>query len=295
MSAGDPHAHRPDLWFPRGGMELRAVDSGPAEGEVIVLLHGFPQRTSSWDLVAPLLHAAGYRTLALDQRGYCESARPRGRRAYRLSELVGDVLALLDAAGVPTAHVVGHDWGAAVAWGVAGAHPDRIRSLTAVSVPHPAAFLKAMIASDQLLRSWYIGLFQLPFLPELLLTSAGPRPEKALAGMGMTPEMIERYRTEMVAAGAIPGGLGWYRALPFASPSGSTAPVRVPTTFVWSDRDPALGRGGAERTRDHVDADYRFVELSGVSHWIPDERPGELADAIVARARSTADGSDPGA
>ena len=295
MSTVDPHAYRPDLWFPRGGMELRAVDSGPAEGEVIVLLHGFPQRTSSWDLVAPLLHAAGYRTLALDQRGYCESARPRGRRAYRLSELVGDVVALLDAADAPAAHVVGHDWGAMVAWAMAAAHPERVRSLTAVSVPHPAAFLKAMIVSDQLLRSWYMAFFQLPFVPELLLSSSGPLPERALVGMGMTPEMIERYRDEMVASGAIPGGLGWYRALPFASPRATTTRVAVPTTFVWSDRDPALGRGGAERTRDHVDADYRFVELSGVSHWIPDERPGELADAIVARARSAADGSGSGA
>ncbi|KAA0918225.1 alpha/beta fold hydrolase [Dietzia sp. ANT_WB102] len=276
---------RPDLWFRRDGMELRAVDSGPDDGEAIVLLHGFPQRTSSWDLVVPLLHAAGYRTLALDQRGYCESARPRGRRAYRLSELVGDVIALLDAAGLADAHVVGHDWGAAVAWGVAGSHPDRVRTLTAVSVPHPAAFLQAMLTSDQLVRSWYIGLFQLPFLPELLLTSTGPRTEKALAGTGMTPEMIERYRREMVTAGAIPGGVAWYRALPFASPRGATAPVRVPTTYVWSDGDPALGRGGAERTRHHVDADYRFVELNGVSHWIPDERPVELADAIIARAK----------
>ena len=295
MSTVDPHAHRPDLWFPRGGMELRAVDSGPAEGEVIVLLHGFPQRTSSWDLVAPLLHAAGYRTLALDQRGYCESARPRGRRAYRLSELVGDVVALLDAADAPAAHVVGHDWGAMVAWAMAAAHPERVRSLTAVSVPHPAAFLKAMIVSDQLLRSWYMAFFQFPFVPELLLSSSGPLPERALVGMGMTPEMIERYRDEMVASGAIPGGLGWYRALPFASPRATTTRVAVPTTFVWSDRDPALGRGGAARTRNHVDADYRFVELSGVSHWIPDERPGELADAIVARARSAADGSGSGA
>ena len=276
---------RPDLWFRRDDMELRAVDSGPDDGEAIVLLHGFPQRTSSWDLVAPLLHAAGYRTLALDQRGYCESARPRGRRAYRLSELIGDVIALLDAAGLADAHVVGHDWGAAVAWGVAGAHPDRVRTLTAVSVPHPAALLQAMLTSDQLVRSWYIGLFQLPFLPELLLTSPGPRTGKALAETGMTPEMIERYQREMVTAGAIPGGLGWYRALPFASPRGATAPVRVPTTYVWSDGDPALGRGGAERTRRHVDADYRFVELAGVSHWIPDERPVELADAIIARAK----------
>ncbi|GAA3517013.1 alpha/beta fold hydrolase [Dietzia aurantiaca] len=274
-----------EIYVERGGMELRAVDAGPADGDPVVLLHGFPQRASSWDRVAPLLHADGMRTIALDQRGYCASARPRGRRAYRISELIGDVIALLDTAGLADAHVVGHDWGAAVAWGLAGNHPERVRSLTAVSVPHPAAFLKAMVVSDQLLRSWYIGFFQLPLLPELILTSAGPIPARALAGMGMTREMIERYRAEMVTDGAVRGGLGWYRALPFASPRGATARVRVPTTFVWSDNDAALGRGGAELTERYVDADYRFLELSGVSHWIPDERPTELAEAIVARAR----------
>ena len=97
--------------------------------------------------------------------------------------------------------------------------------------------------------------------------------------------MIERYRTEMVTAGALRGGLGWYRALPFAAPGEATARVTVPTTFVWSDDDAALGRGGAERSGDYVDADYRFVELNGVSHWIPDERPVELADAIVQQVR----------
>ncbi|WP_346995585.1 alpha/beta fold hydrolase [Dietzia sp. SLG310A2-38A2] len=270
--------------FSRGNLRFRAIDSGPADGEVVVLLHGFPQRTSSWDAVAPRLHAAGFRTLVLDQRGYCSTARPRGRRAYRLSELVGDVIALLDSADLPAAHVVGHDWGAAVAWGVAASHPDRVRSLTAVSVPHPAAFLRAMILSDQLLRSWYIGMFQLPWLPERLLTSHGDRPERALAAMGMTPEMIGRFRSEMVADGAVPGGLGWYRALPFTSPRKATARVRVPTTFVWSDHDPALGRGGAERTARFVDADYRFVEMNGASHWIPEERPVELAREIIARA-----------
>jgi len=275
-----------EIRFDRDGLRFRAIDSGPADGEAVVLLHGFPQRTSSWDEVVPHLHAAGLRTLVLDQRGYCETARPRGRRAYRLSELVSDVTALLDSAGLERAHVVGHDWGAAVAWGVAAAHPQRVRSLTAVSVPHPAAFLKAMVASDQLLRSWYIGFFQLPWLPEKVLTSSGRRPERALAGMGMTRPMIERFRREMVADGAIPGGLGWYRALPFASPKGSTARILVPTTFVWSDNDPALGRGGAERTAHYVDADYRFVEFSGVSHWIPDERPVELAEAIIDRART---------
>ncbi|WP_264888386.1 alpha/beta fold hydrolase [Dietzia sp. NCCP-2495] len=270
-------------------MELRAIDSGPPGGEPVVLLHGFPQRASSWDLVVPMLHADGLRTIALDQRGYCASARPRGRRPYRLTELVGDVLALLDHSGLSSAHIVGHDWGAAVAWGIAGNHPERVRSLTAVSVPHPTAFLKAMVTSDQLLRSWYMGFFQLPFIPELVLNSAGPLPVKALAGMGMTSEMIERYREEMVGAGAVRGGLGWYRALPFASPRGATARVTVPTTFVWSDDDPALGRGGAALTERFVDGDYRFVELSGVSHWIPEERPVELASAISRRVLGSAD------
>lgn len=295
---------REEITFYHGPLRFRAVVDGPVDGEPVVLLHGFPQRVSSWDAVAPQLHAAGFRTFALDQRGYCATARPRGRRAYRLSELVDDVVALLDAvadaspsrtvkngpdgpdgARPGSAHIVGHDWGAAVAWALAAAHPERVRTLTAVSVPHPAAFLRAMVRSDQLFRSWYMGFFQLPLVPERLLTSGGRVSERALARMGMSEEMIERFRREMVADGAVPGGLGWYRALPFVSPKASTAKVRVPTTFVWSDNDPALGRGGAERTSRFVDADYRFVEMPGVSHWIPEERPVELADAIIARAR----------
>lgn len=282
-----------ELFFDRGSLRFRAVVDGPEDGDPVVLLHGFPQRVSSWDAVAPLLHTAGFRTIALDQRGYFSGARPRGRRAYRLSELVDDVVALLDAEGSGSAHVVGHDWGAVVAWALASAHPGRVRSLTAVSVPHPAAFLRSMVTSDQLRRSWYIGFFQLPGIPERVLGSvgrrAGARPgslgEKALRGMGMTPEMVSRFGREMVEDGALPGGLGWYRALPFASPRGSTGRVRVPTTFVWSDGDAALGRGGAEQTSRFVDADYEFVELNGVTHWIPEERPADLAEAIIARVR----------
>src|SRR5699024_5511668 len=155
MSTGDTS----EITFARGPLRFRAVVAGPDDGEPVVLLHGFPQRVSSWDAVAPLLHEAGCRTIALDQRGYCATARPRGRRAYRLSELVGDVLALLDTlaaeGGSGTAHVVGHDWGAVVAWALAAAHPERVRTLVPVSVPPPAAFLRSMVTSDQLGRSWY--------------------------------------------------------------------------------------------------------------------------------------------
>src|SRR5262245_19601155 len=128
--------------FERDGLVFDVHDRGPLEGDLVVLLHGFPQSARCWDVLAPLLNAAGYRTLALDQRGYSARARPRGRLAYRLPELTGDVLALIAAAGPGDrkAHLVGHDWGAAVAWTLAATRPDAIATLTALSVPHPAAF-----------------------------------------------------------------------------------------------------------------------------------------------------------
>src|SRR3954451_6312569 len=157
--------------FQRNGLTFDVVDSGPADGAPAVLLHGFPQDCTAWDRVAPGLHQHGLRTLALDQRGYSPMARPRGRASYRLRETTADVLALLDAAGLRSAHVVGHDWGGVVAWALGAWHPDRVRTLTALSVPHPAAMAKAMVTSDQGLRSYYMGLFQLPLLPEGLLTA----------------------------------------------------------------------------------------------------------------------------
>lgn len=152
--------------FGRDGLVFDVVDRGPLDGEVVVLLHGFPQRASSWDLLAPLLHASGYRTLAPDQRGYSPRARPRGRFSYRMSQLTKDVVALIEAAEPGhKVHVVGHDWGAAVAWTVAAARPDAVATLTALSVPHPAAFMRALFTSRQFLLSWYMYVFQLALDP----------------------------------------------------------------------------------------------------------------------------------
>lgn len=140
----------------RDGLTFGVVDDGPLDGHPVVLLHGFPQGPSSWAPTVAALHERGFRTYALDQRGYAPGARPRGRRAYRVAELVADVVVLIDRIGGPVT-LVGHDWGAAVAWNVASRHPDRVAHLVAASVPHTAAFFASMVRSRQLLMSWYIG------------------------------------------------------------------------------------------------------------------------------------------
>lgn len=272
----------------RGGLVFDVRDQGPLEGEPVVLLHGFPERAGSWDQVARLLHEAGYRTLAMDQRGYSPRARPTRRRDYKVDELVGDVVTLVDQLPSGTAHLVGHDWGAAVAWSVAMTAPNKVRTLTAVSVAHPAAFYSSFVRSSQALRSWYMGLFQLPFLPER--AAASDRFGTWLRKGGMTEDDVARFRREIVDDGALPYALNWYRAIPLTDPRSTRAKVTVPTTLVWSDADVALGPWGPEHTEPWVDAPYRFVVLHGVSHWIPTQAPDQLADAVLDRVRSNPGG-----
>lgn len=270
--------------YTHDGLRFDVRDEGPEDGDVIVLLHGFPQTSSSWAGVVPHLHAAGFRTIAPDQRGYSPGARPPRRRDYRLDHLVGDTVALIEATGHDAVHLVGHDWGAAVAWSTAAAHPDVVRTLTAVSVPHPRAMVQALRTPRQLRKSWYMGAFQLPWLPERLLS--GRYADRFLGSSGMSHESVERFRDEIVRSGALHHTLGWYRAMALSAPGGLGRRVRVPTTHVWSDGDTALGRHGAELTASYVEADYRFEVFVGVSHWIPDEAPARLAAEIVRRAAS---------
>ncbi|WP_408898250.1 alpha/beta fold hydrolase [Nocardioides sp. R1-1] len=274
----------------RDGLVFDLLDEGPLDGEPILLLHGFPERATSWRLVAPRLHEAGYRTIAMDQRGYAPGARPKRRRDYRVALLAQDAVAVIDAvAGAGgSVHVVGHDWGAIVAWALAQHHADRVRTLTAVSVPHPGAFLSSLVRSGQLLKSWYMLAFQLPVLPETLLGRVRSASDRQLRHAGMTREDLDRVRSEIVDSGALPHALGWYRALPLNDPRAMRTRVGVPTTLVWSDEDVALGRWGAEHTVRWVDAPYRFVELNGVSHWIPTHAPDVLAEAILDRVGDTA-------
>ncbi len=269
------------------GLRFDVHDEGPLDGEVVLLLHGFPERSTCWREVAPLLHAEGYRTVAMDQRGYSEGARPPRRRDYQVTELAGDVEALAACFGGPV-HVVGHDWGAVVAWTVAARRPDLVRTLTAVSVPHPTAYLSSVVRSRQFLKSWYMLLFQLPRLPERLARRAGGPVDRLLGKTGMTGSDVERFRDEIVDSGAFPHALGWYRAMPFLDRSLLGRKVTVPTTLVWSDGDSAIDRAGVDRTPEYVDAPYALVVLEGVSHWIPTQAPQALAEAVLARVGAPA-------
>lgn len=271
--------------YEHDGLRFDVRDSGPEDGPAVVALHGFPQTSSSWGPVTASLTAAGCRVLAPDQRGYSPGARPRAVSAYALPALVGDVLALADAAGVERFDLLGHDWGGVVAWALAAGYPDRVRTLTVASTPHPGALVAAM-PHGQALRSWYLGMFQIPGLPEVLLSR--PRVVRPLLAWMRTPypDQVQAFLSDRSAARGV---TSWYRAAFRGLVGRVSAPVgvvRVSTAYVWSDEDPALGRWAAEHTGEWVDADYRFVVLEGVSHWIPHERGEELAQLVLERQAS---------
>ncbi|MGQ5263926.1 alpha/beta fold hydrolase [Micromonospora sp. ZYX-F-536] len=270
------------------GLTFEVHTGGPSGGAPVLLLHGFPQHSGEWDEVVPTLHTAGLATYALDQRGYSPGARPAAVAEYRIPELVADVVAVLDALGLDAVHLVGHDWGAVVAWAVAAVHPERVRTLTAVSVPHPAAMAHAL-ANDgqQKARSSYIALFRKEEKAEkMLLAWNATALRKLLGGVGDATR-VDRYADPMREPGALTAALNWYRAMSRADLA-AVGPVAVPTTYVWSDRDIAIGRTAAEACAENVTGDYRFIQLPGVSHWIPDAAPGPLAEAILARVAGSA-------
>jgi pimeloyl-ACP methyl ester carboxylesterase len=264
------------------GLTFDVVDEGPLDAEhTVVLLHGFPQTVSAFADVARELRQAGLRTLSPAQRGYSPGARPATRSGYRIGAIAGDVVALLDSAGVDRADVVGHDWGGLAAWAVAGLHPGRVASLTVLSTPHPAALAWSFSHSSQALRSWYMAFFQLPWLPELLLA---PRIEGQLRSTGVPAPLAAEYARALKEPGALAGALGWYRGMS-ASRQDHIGHITVPTTYAWGRRDFALGRAAALRTRRYVDAAYLFVELDA-GHWLPEKHAGEVAALVLDRVRS---------
>ena len=277
MLSTSEHAH-----ITLGDLTFDVTTSGPADGVPVVLLHGFPESAAVWEPVSALLNESGLRTYAPNQRGYSPGARPDGVDSYRIDHLVADVIGLLDALDLDTAHLVGHDWGAAVAWVVAARHADRITSLTTVSVPHPGAFGWALREdADQKERSSYIRLLRMEGKAERVLLDENAHSLRAMFGDVVPPALVDRHVALLSEPGAMTAALNWYRAM--TSDFEATPAVTVPTTYVWSTGDIALGRAGAERCGEFVDAPYEFVVLDGATHWIPEQRPDALAEAILTR------------
>lgn len=261
--------------------------AGPDTGSPIILLHGFPETSLAWAGVAARLAESGHRVIAFDQRGYSPGARPDDVAAYRTDLLAEDVIGVADALGLATFDLVGHDWGSAVAWVVAGRHADRVRTLTAVSLPHLGAYNAALRDdADQQARASYISLLRQAGKAEELLLADGARRLTAMYGEAVPVSLVTRYVAHLLEPGALTASLNWYRAM---TPALADTPrTQVPTTFVWGELDQAIGRTSAEACGDFVDADYRFIELEGIGHWIPEQAPDSLAETILVRIGTNA-------
>jgi pimeloyl-ACP methyl ester carboxylesterase len=263
------------------GLEFSGLRWGPPEQSPVLLLHGFPQRCTSWAAVAQRLEAMDVHVVALDQRGYSPGARPRDVSAYALPNLVADAAGMLTGLGAP-AHLVGHDWGGVVGWQVAARHPALVRSWTAVSTPNPTA-LGESIAADPAQRAQfgYMRMLRAPTAEQDLLADGAAR-LRAFYGGALSPAREDEDVSFLSQPDVLTGALNWYRAM--ARDDAAPVPrITVPTSFVWGSEDLAFGRAAAEHSAEFVDASYDFLALEGASHWLPDEAPDAVADVIAAR------------
>lgn len=272
--------------YAHDGLVFDVKDEGPEDGEAVLLLHGFPQDATSWDGVVEPLHDHGYRTLAPDLRGYSPRARPRHARDYVAARTVADAVALLDEAGIERAHVVGHDWGGHVAWGMASAHPERVRTLTSIAWAHIAAIRSAVLRSSQAPRLFYVGLFQVPWLTEQLIGPDGPAWRAVVRGLPV--HQAQHYADRLRQPGALAAALNWYRAVPrdLVHPSLHIGRISAPTLYLWGEHDPAMSRAAAEATAQYVAGPYTFRVVEHVGHWIPEAMPKLVADALLAHWRT---------
>jgi len=257
-----------------GGVGIEFDVTGPDDGPPVLLLHGFPDSARLWRAQAPALAGAGYRVIAPDLRGFGRSDKPGGVDAYNLLLLAGDVFAVLDAVGSARAHVIGHDWGAALGWALALLAPERVDHLVALSVGHPTAFRTAGLG--QLERSWYMLLFQFPGIAERWLSDDG---WFHLREWSHHPD-LDGVIADLERDGSLTPGLSWYRAnLPPATwvdPPLDLPPVRAPAMGVWSSGDFALTEAQMTGSAAYCANGFRYERLEGLGHWMQLEAPDQV-------------------
>jgi pimeloyl-ACP methyl ester carboxylesterase len=247
------------------------------KGTPVLLLHGWPDSSYVWRNQIPFLTRHGFRTIVPDMRGFGQSSRPAEVAEYALSKSVGDVTGLLDAVGLESAHVVGHDWGAAVAWSMAMAHPDRVAKLVVLSVGHPG--VPKSLRQDEM--AWYQLFFQFEGIAEANLAyDDWAWLRRFLRGAGDQ----ERYEQDLSRPGALTASLNWYRANlapKIPGPSPELPPVLVPTLGIWSTNDHYLDGERMQKSGEYVKGPWRYEEIEGASHWIPLEAPDLLNSLLL--------------
>jgi pimeloyl-ACP methyl ester carboxylesterase len=268
------------------GVRLNVALDGPSSGQMVVLLHGFPEFWYGWRKQIPYLAEAGYWVWAPDQRGYNLSGKPDGIAAYALDNLANDVINLIDAAGRDTATLVGHDWGAAVAWWVAAKFPSRVSRMVIINVPHGAVLMKHLRRSvAQIYKSWYMFFFQLPRIPEALLrANNGSVLARAMVSSGrsgtFTQDDLVEYRRAWSQPKAIESMINWYRAvMQRPSPPPTSSRITVPTLMIWGTKDKFLGREMAKPSIELCD-DGRLVFIEKATHWVQHEEPERVNELI---------------
>ncbi len=270
------------------GARLHCAEIGPADGPLVVMLHGFPQFWYSWRDIAPRLADAGFRVVAPDQRGYNFSSK---RGPFTVTALTQDIVNLVNALGQPRAHIVGHDWGGAIAWALGSARPEVVDRLAVINLPHLKSFFTAALRGNltQLAKSYYIGLIQIPRLPEAALSANGfLGMKKALTDSALpgtySDEVLQRYVSAWAKPGALRAMLGWYRAIPAQAARNQLQPymqaIAARTLVLFGEKDVALDvRVAVEGMKDVPNG--RLVRFPDNSHFLPEERPAEVADLLV--------------
>ena len=274
-----------EMQIETNGVRLHIVTQGES-GPLVILLHGFPECWYSWREYLPALAEAGFRAVAPDMRGYNLSEKPKGIRSYDLPALTADVMGLIRAFGEEKAVIVGHDWGAAVAWRFAMEYPQAVEKLVICNVPHPARFVEEIRHFRQLRKSWYIFFFQLPWLPELTIRSNLPRfVERGMRGSAarkeaFSDEDLQVYTEALRQPGALTAGINYYRAVARWGRKLPDKPITAPTLIIWGEEDRFLGKELVASTERFV-PDLLVKYIPNCGHWVQQEARVETQRALL--------------
>jgi pimeloyl-ACP methyl ester carboxylesterase len=252
------------------GVQIVAHVAG--EGTAVLLLHGFPDSSALWRHLTPMLNTAGYRTIAMDLRGFGESGAPAKVTNYELRRAAEDVLAVLDSLGIQRAHLVGHDWGAALGWFLAGSRPDRFLSFSALSLGHARAYSKGGLR--QFMKGWYVLPALVPWLGEETVRAANWYLLRRA-----NPSESDSWVRNLSRPGRLTAALNWYRANALHPPEHPS--VSIPVLGIWSDDDLALTEKQMRESAKFVDGPWRYERIEGAGHWLPLDVPERLAPILL--------------